>query len=110
MITINEADINFVTITDGICIELFEKKEKGDTEYHITYSFSNVADNEAYCPKCGSRYLLSEHNVCPACEGKDDETISYEDISDMIYSCIEDDCTVTVELFGGESHTFSLDI
>ena len=104
---IYERDIKNVTITDGVASLKYTKQTKDSNLYDLRYQYITV-ENELYCQYCGRTWHTSEGEVCADCRGEAREVYESETVADMIYSMLEDECTVIIEFWDGKTKKYCL--
>lgn len=104
---IYERDIKNVTITDGVTSLKYTKQTKDSNLYDLRYKCVTM-ENELYCQYCGRTWHTSEGEVCADCRGEAREVYESETVIDMIYSMLEDECTVIIEFWDGKTKKYCL--
>lgn len=103
MISINESDINIITIldekledTDVTPMTLLEKRCMVGKKYYLTsYSLSGPLDKFTRCECCGTIYD-SNLEYCPECGGERLMIAIIPDIPEIIYQALENGKTVII--------------
>ena len=103
MISINESDINIITILDKELectnirpMTLLEKRCIGGKKYYLmSYSLSELVGKFSRCECCGTIYD-SNLDHCPECEGNGLMIALIPDIPEIIYQALEDGKTVII--------------
>lgn len=103
MISINESDINIITIldekledTDVTPMTLLEKRCMDGKKYYLTsYSLSGPLDKFTRCECCGTIYD-SNLEYCPECGGERLMIAIIPDIPEIIYQALENGKTVII--------------
>lgn len=103
MISINESDINIITIldekledTDATPMTLLEKRcMDGKKYYLISYSLSELVGKFSRCECCGTIYD-SNLDHCPECGGERLMIAIIPDIPEIIYQALESGKTVII--------------
>lgn len=110
-IMIQEDDIATIHITDGVATKELRKNTQGDG-YVEYYSYNDIDENsiEMYCDICGTRYEPQpDDTLCPnGCTESSRTVHPYQDISQMIYSHIDEGLLVTITLKNGDAYDFQL--
>lgn len=104
---IYEKDIKSIVITDGVASLKYTKQNKDSNLYDLRYNYV-TSENEMCCPYCGRVWDASEGQVCADCNGEAREVYASETVTDMIYSMLEDECTVRIEFWNGTKKEYSL--
>lgn len=105
MISINESDIDIITIvdekiegTDVNPLTLLEKRCMDGKKYYLmSYSLSTPLEGFSRCECCGELY---DNNLeyCPECEGNGLMIAIIPDIPEIIYQALENGKTVIIGL------------
>lgn len=74
----------------------YTKQTKDSNLYDLRYKYVTM-ENELYCQYCGRTWHTSEGEVYES-----------ETVVDMIYSMLEDECTVIIEFWDGKTKKYCL--
>lgn len=85
----------------------YTKQTKDSNLYDLRYKYVTM-ENELYCQYCGRTWHTSEGEVCADCRGEAREVYESETVVDMIYSMLEDECTVIIEFWDGKTKKYCL--